>query len=86
MENTQDINAEAVRSSAWLGAWVECKERLPKSGRVLVFSPLYKVGDPTRFRVMDAQFVRISTEATHWMALDAIAPNDQAHRRATANN
>jgi len=75
MENAQDDNADAVRSSEWLGAWVECKERLPQSGRVLVFSPLYKVGDSTRFRVMDAQFVRISTEVTHWMDLDAIAPN-----------
>jgi hypothetical protein len=68
MENTQTDNAEAVRSSAW----VKCTERLPKSGRVLVFSPLYKVGNPTRFRVLDAQFVRISKDCTHWMDLDSM--------------
>ncbi len=70
-----DSTQEAVANDALFGAWVECKDRLPQSGRVLVFSPIYNVGDPTRFRVMDAQFVRISTEATHWMDLDAIAPN-----------
>ena len=82
MEQNQTDDGSPVRSMRLLGAWVECKERLPQSGRVLVFSPLYAVGDPTRFRVMDAQFVRISTEATHWMDLDAIAPTNEAQPRA----
>ena len=78
--DSQSESGGVVSSTAWLGAWVEYKERLPQSGRVLVFSPLYKVGDPTRFRVMDAQFVRISTDCTHWMDLDAIAPNEKGQR------
>lgn len=37
--------------------------------RVLVFSPAYPVGDPMRIRIIDTQFLKISTYATHWQDL-----------------
>jgi len=35
--------------------------------RILAFSPVYPPGDVMRHRMMDSQFFRISTEATHWI-------------------
>lgn len=48
--------------------WIAVADRLPESGRVLVYSPdpTAYVGSIMLFRLMDAQFVRISTEVTHW--------------------
>jgi hypothetical protein len=51
--------------------WKECSKELPteqdikKSRRVLIYSPLYEK-EFERYRLLDAQFVRISTDATHW--------------------
>lgn len=39
--------------------------------RVLTFSPAYPEGDPMRFRIMDARFVRICIEVTQWSYLVA---------------
>jgi len=55
--------------------WVRRDARLPNCGRVLVFSPTYPEHDPMRFRVMDAKFVRISTDVSHWIELESISPN-----------
>ena len=50
--------------------WIAITERLPtrQDGRVLTYSPAYLDSrDPTMlYRLMDAEFVRISTEVTHW--------------------
>ena len=57
--------------------WVS-RNILPDSGRVLAFSPIYKVGDPMRYRVLDAQFIGISTDVTYWLDLNAIEPNEDS--------
>lgn len=45
-------------------------ETAPKSGRVLVFTPnTIRDDDPIRYRIVDAQFIRIMKEVTHWMPL-----------------
>jgi len=43
-------------------------KNLPKDEhkRVLIFSPCYEKGDSERLRWVDAQFVYILTNATHW--------------------
>lgn len=44
---------------------------MPEHGRrVLTLSPVYPVGDCSRFRIMDGQFVRISTEVDSWIYLE----------------
>lgn len=51
--------------------WIDRNEELPPDGMlVLIFSPIYPEGNSMRFRVMDSQFVRISTDATHWTKLE----------------
>lgn len=58
------------------GAWVSRETRLPDEEtaefpaikhRVLTFSPAYPVGHEMRHRMMDARFVRVCFEATHWL-------------------
>jgi hypothetical protein len=48
--------------------WIAVSERLPTHGRVLTYSPAYEdARDSTMlYRLMDAEFVRISTEVSHW--------------------
>lgn len=47
--------------------WVKVIDLLPKSGkRVLIFSPCYNKDNPMRIRIVDADFVKICTDATHW--------------------
>jgi len=49
--------------------WIAVKDLLPPNeGRVLTYSPAYQgqPDDTMLYRLMDAQFVRISTEVTHW--------------------
>lgn len=58
------------------GCWVNRDVKLPDCGRVLVFSPVYPKDDPMRFRIIDSQFVRISTDVTHWLSLEDIEPSD----------
>ncbi len=62
--------AEPIGSASW----VHRDTALPDCGRVLVYSPIYPQGHTMRFRIMDSVFVRISTEATHWLSLDSITP------------
>lgn len=55
--------------------WVSVKDALPEGNhRVLVFSPAYDEKNDMRFRIMGGEFVRISTEATHWTYLEG--PNE----------
>ena len=53
--------------------WIEIVDRDAMRNlagtRVLAFSPVYPEGNEMRYRLMDAQFVRISTEATHYAHL-----------------
>lgn len=44
-------------------------ETAPKTGRALFYSPIYKSGDPMRFRLADCQFSHLLKEATHWAEL-----------------
>ena len=49
--------------------WISVKNELPteddiqKNKRILVFSPCYKL-DSLKYRLIDAQFVKICTDAT----------------------
>jgi hypothetical protein len=57
--------------------WVDVKEYMPEAGnRVITFSPVYSEDHPMRYRIMDAQFVRICPEVTHWDTLTP--PEDSA--------
>ncbi len=49
--------------------WVHRDYGLPRTGlRVLTYSPQYKgVDDAMLYRLMDADFVRISTDVMYWM-------------------
>lgn len=45
-------------------------DKLPDdSDRVLAFSPVYKWGDPVRYRLLEGQFVKICREITKWISL-----------------
>jgi hypothetical protein len=55
--------------------WVKREDGLPTvDRRVLTFSPIYPIGDVMRHRMMDAQFFRICTEATHWLDITEHEP------------
>jgi len=47
--------------------WVDVKERLPESGRVLVYSPL--MYENMHYRAIDAQFIEMFSGVTHWQPL-----------------
>ncbi len=49
--------------------WKDIKEKKPKTGRVLIYCPIYPVGDPMRYRIIDSSFLYLCREATHWCAL-----------------
>ena len=56
--------------------WTHRDSLLPPTGiRILAFSPIYQTGDVMRHRMMDSQFFRICTEATHWMDVNMGEPN-----------
>ncbi len=51
--------------------WIDRDEEMPPEGmQILVFSPEYAEGQPMRFRIMDSQFYRLATDATHWATLE----------------
>ena len=51
------------------------REEVPERDRkVIAFSPIYPVGHPTRFRILDGQFVRVCDEVEKWLYLEDIAP------------
>jgi hypothetical protein len=41
----------------------------PDIGKVIVFSPCYPANDNMHIRIIDAQFCKILTDATHWQPL-----------------
>ena len=44
------------------------KDKLPENGdeRVIVFSPIYPIGHNMKFRIIQAQFIKICTNVTQW--------------------
>ena len=58
------IDQIAALSMDWVG--VEGFKAV-KGQRALTYSPDYPEGDPMRYRVVDAEFVRTMTEVTHVM-------------------
>lgn len=62
-----------------IATWTRCESRLPEPGtRVLVFSPVYKRGDPMRLRIMDGEFVVVMSDATCWLDLKSLDPEGLA--------
>ena len=58
-----DCNPRLVRHSSWR----KRNEEMPESGqRVVAFSPVYPKGHEMRFRILDGQFLRITTEVEYW--------------------
>ena len=57
--------------------WVSRTDRLPTvTRRILAFSPSYPEGSEMRHRMIDARFFRICTEATHWLDVHTIEPEN----------
>ena len=56
--------------------FVPVSERLPDDDmcdrRVIVFSPCYPAGDPMRERIISAQFIKTTTDVTHWAEIPTI--------------
>lgn len=52
--------------------FIKVSERLPeeKDGRVLAFSPIYPEGHFMRWRIIDGQFIRITSEVDKWISLN----------------
>ena len=68
-ELVEDLQEYALSTQS--NGWVEIKEgcEMPEDERVLCFSPSYSSDDPMRFRVLDAQFLKIASDVTHWSPL-----------------
>ncbi len=66
------IAEEDVVNSLLCAGWRSIKDdtAYKKEPRVFVFSPQYPKGSEMRIRILDAQFVHILTDATHWKKLD----------------
>lgn len=53
-----------------MGDWISVKDRLPEDDvYVLIYSPCYPKCDQMNRRLILGQFVKISTDATHWQPL-----------------
>lgn len=49
----------------------------PREGRIAIFSPCYKDGDPMQFRFIDAKFAKLTSDATHWMMPEPPTKEDE---------
>ena len=48
-------------------SWRKRNKEMPERGqRVVAFSPVYPEGHEMRFRILDGQFLRITTEVEYW--------------------
>ena len=53
-----------------MSEWISVEDRLPECiDGVLIFSPEYHTNNVMRVRIVEGQFVRMCTDATHWMPL-----------------
>ena len=50
---------------------LEHVEPTETDGYILIFSPCYPEDHTMRFRVIDSEFFRITTDATHWARLES---------------
>lgn len=64
--NRKEIIEEANKRA---DVWISVKDRLPKECRCLVYSPIYNENSEMTMRIIDSQFVKLLTDATHWMPL-----------------
>lgn len=69
---TENTNSEAALPPTPCSAWIARGEQDPPEGgeRILVFSPCYPKGHEMRYRILDARFFKIVTEATHFQILE----------------
>jgi len=52
--------------------WIDRRDASPpEDKKVLIFSPAYPEGDSMRYRVLDGEFFKLMTDATHWAYLNA---------------
>lgn len=58
--------------------WKPRTELPTEDKRVITLSPVYPKGHISRYRIMDAQFVRISIEVESWFYLDELDPEQFA--------
>ena len=51
--------------------WKDVKEEVPDdtTSKILVYSPIYPIGDSMRYRIINASFLKICGEVTHWCEL-----------------
>lgn len=72
--------------------WIPIENYRHTPGRVLVFSPVYAETDPMRYRVIDAHFLGICTNVTHYCPLTSPEPlsapisEKETHIRGQKNN
>lgn len=70
-DNTQTAPLDAPICSA---CWIKRNDEMPERGeRVIAFSPVYPKGHEMRFRILDGQFIRITTEVEYWAYCEPMA-------------
>jgi hypothetical protein len=50
--------------------WHSIAEKPHYNTRILVFSSCYKDNDPMQFRIIDSQFLSITTDVDYWSFLE----------------
>jgi hypothetical protein len=85
--NTQEIAAALLRALPLTNCsafWIKRNDEMPERGeRVIAFSPVYPKGHEMRFRILDGQFIRITTEVEYWAYCEPMAdslPNKEARQ------
>jgi hypothetical protein len=67
-------NSEALPLTNCSASWVKRNDEMPERGeRVIAFSPVYPKGHEMRFRILDGQFIRITTEVEYWAYCEPMA-------------
>lgn len=67
-------DSKALPLTNYSASWVKRNNEMPEHGqRVIAFSPVYPKGHEMRFRILDGQFVRITTEVEYWAYCEPMA-------------
>lgn len=67
-------NSEALPLTNCSASWIKRNDEMPERGeRVIAFSPVYPRGHEMRFRILDGQFIRITTEVEYWAYCEPMA-------------